>query len=566
MMPTKKEKNINIKWIIYSAIVIFTILVFRLVYLQLMLEDDLLHRSRRNYTRNQQIKPFRGLIVDCNGNYLATNEAIINIFWVGSGNISLTSEQKNLVEKLSEKINIINKEQISTAEKYKKNIVISKNISKQELFSILKYISSEKNIKIETSHQRFYPNGSLASHIVGYLGITDDSGRMGIEKICEPLLAGNSGQKKVTINAYGSHISSSLTKKAENGENINLTIDLKLQEFAEDLFPSDISGAMILMNPEDGAIKTIISRPNFDPNLFLEPITKKQWEEITAQGPFINRALSATYPPASLFKLVTIAAALEEKIIDQETLWECKGFTTFAKRRYHCARRYGHGEVDAKKALAHSCNIPFYDIGTKITIDKLTSYANKFGLGEYTGIFMDEKKGLMPTNNWKIENKGDRWWPGETLSAVIGQSFLLTTPIQMARMLCSIVDGYLTTPRLIQEEPVIKKKLDISKPTREFLLESMKTAVVVGTGRKISKIKDITVYAKTGTAQTSSLEKRNLGKKFKEHTWFIGSIQYKEEKPLVMVIIFEHCGNHKEIQSYAKSFLMRYRNYCSHKE
>ena len=176
---------------------------------------------------------------------------------------------------------------------------------------------------------------------------------------------------------------------------------------------------------------------------------------------------------------------------------------------------------------------------------------------------MDEKTGLVPTTKWKLNVKQERWWPGETLSAAIGQSFLLATPLQMARMLSAIVEGSLVKPRLLLEEPIVSEPVGISKETRDFLLDAMKTAVVMGTGRRINKIKDITVYAKTGTAQTSSLEKRHLGKEFREHAWFIGSIEYQDHKPLIMVIIFEHCGNHKELLSFVKKFLMRYRSYCS---
>lgn len=562
-MINNNNNKINISWFIIIVFSTIFILACRLFYLQFILTNHLEVLSEKNFARNHDVKPFRGLIVDSQNRPLASNQSINNLIWQGTGQNRLTEEQKKLIKKLEEIIELINKENISVTEKYSKELIIAKNIPRKTLFKILQLFSGHPNLKISNNIQREYPHGCLASHIIGYLGLADSSGKMGLERICESLLAGSYGKNKLTINAFGALIDSNQLTPAKEGENIKITININLQQIAEELFPVNISGAMILMDPTNGDLCTVISRPNFDPNLFLEPITNKQWQELTATGPFINRAFNATYPPASLFKLITIAAALEEGIITTDQEWTCYGYTTFAKRRYHCSRHHGHGRVNTKQALAHSCNIPFFNIAQNISIDTLSLYAHKFGLGEPTGIFMDEKSGLIPNNKWKIITKKERWWPGETLSAVIGQSYLLVTPIQMARMVGGIVEGYLVKPRLLTEEPIIKNNLNISLNTRNFLLEAMKTAITIGTGKRLNKIKDITVYAKTGTAQTSSLEKRDQGQRFKEHTWFIGSMQYQNAKPLVIVTIFEHCGDHKEILSFIKKFLMRYRSYCS---
>ncbi|HEX4069509.1 MAG TPA: penicillin-binding transpeptidase domain-containing protein, partial [Candidatus Babeliales bacterium] len=316
-----------------------------------------------------------------------------------------------------------------------------------------------------------------------------------------------------------------------------------------------------VLNPADGAIVALVSRPHFDPNMFLDPISHEQWQGLQEKNPFLNRAFDASYPAGSTFKLVTISAALERNIISEDELWNCKGYTLFGGRKYWCARRCGHGEISVKKAVAESCNTLFFEIGKKIDIDVLAEYAHKFGLGKKTNIVFPEKVGLIPNREWKFDYKGERWWPGETLSVSIGQSFLLATPIQIACMIASIFTGYLVAPRLLINEPVVTNPLDIKPETIAFLQKSMKSVVKSGTGKSVRKIKDMTIYAKTSTAQTSDFSKRKLDEKYLEHGWFVGHFQYKEYDPLVMVVLVERVGAAQVATTIAKNFLIEYKKY-----
>src|SRR3990167_1315550 len=160
------------------------------------------------------------------------------------------------------------------------------------------------------------------------------------------------------------------------------------------------------MDPEDGSIKVLLSRPNFDPNIFLNKINIHDWQKIQNDKSLLNRALNSNYPPASIFKLVTMAAALDKKIVDLNTQWYCSGKMNFAKRDYHCNNLSGHGVVNAEQALKFSCNIPFFEIAKHIKIDTLAEYANKFGLGVKTGIIFPENSGLIPTTVWKQQQFG----------------------------------------------------------------------------------------------------------------------------------------------------------------
>ena len=191
--------------------------------------------------------------------------------------------------------------------------------------------------------------------------------------------------------------------------------------------------------------------------------------------PFLNRAFNACYPPASPFKLIAMSAACETGLITPEDTYNCRGYTLFKKRRYYCNNHYGHGVLNIKDSVAHSCNIPCFEIAQKISIGYTRWYAEKFGLGSKTNIIFQEKQGLVPSNEWKILNKGERWWTGETLSASIGQSFLLATPIQVACMISSIFTGYLVTPRVVEDTPVETKPLEILPNTIDFLRDSMES-------------------------------------------------------------------------------------------
>ena len=282
--------------------------------------------------------------------------------------------------------------------------------------------------------------------------------------------------------------------------------------------------------------------------------------ELQAGQPFLNRAYNVCYPPASIFKLVTISAALEQGIIQPNDTIMCPGFFRFRGRKHHCGKRSGHGPLNVKDAVAKSCNILFYQVATELPIDTLAYYAHQFGLGQKTQMLFPEQEGLVPNTNWKQQIKGEPWWTGETLSCSIGQSYLLVTPIQIACMISSIFKGYLVQPRILANEPVLKRSISILPSTRKFLQKSMKMAVQVGTGKVVSHIEDIKVFAKTGTAQVAKLS-NNTERSQLAHAWFVTYFSYKDSKPLTLVILIEHAGNSKPARILAKKFLMRYRTY-----
>ena len=557
----------KIKFFILVLFVAFSLIILRLVHLQIILQQQLFKKSQKNFLRVETISPLRGNILDRNNQLLATNRPTTNIFWNGTGNFQLNSNQKNTLQMLEKIINktIIDNEalheNIKYAERRHQKLIIAGDISFEQLSQIVEQLSDQKNISIHTHFKRFYPYKSFASHLLGYLTRMDMEmyGKMGLEKMFEETLKGEYGQKIKTINSIGKNLSEQEIKKPLDGQNIQTTLDIGLQNIVEKVFPEDFTGTFIIMDPADGDILALLSRPSFDPALFLEPLQEESWKSLQEKQPFLNRAFNASYPPGSIFKLVTISALLENNLITTDSCWNCRGYVEFANRQYWCNNRLGHGLVNPEQSLMFSCNTMFFEMGKKISIDLLADYAYRFGLGKKTNIMFSEKEGLIPSTTWKKKVKHEKWWPGETLSVAIGQSYLLVTPIQIARMISSIFTGYLVTPRVLMSEPIAKTNLTITEQTRKFLQQSMQKVVNQGTGQRVKQVKDIKIYAKTSTAQTSSMDKHDLGNQYLEHGWFVCYFYYKDQKPLTVVILVEHSSTSRVASEIAKNFLKEYK-------
>ena len=551
----------------YGCFLSVTLIIVRLFYLQVHYATQFKTKSQQNYTRYERIQCPRGDILDCHGNVLVTNTPITHLYWYGTGNRHLSTQQEATLATLAQLVDDIDLnehlvQQIRTAERRNTKTMLIKNISIEMLSMIEEHFAHEANLHIETDFKRYYPYNTLASHAIGYLGNIrfEPSGKMGLEKLFDSDLQGNEGTVRKVINSYGKCIHVEPIKERVKGATITTTLDLHLQQLAENTFGQEHTGTFILMDPNTGALKAFVSRPSFDPNLFTSPLRPQEWQELQKNRPFLNRAIHCSYPPGSLFKLITISAALETGLITQDTMHNCKGYYLFGGRKYWCARRYGHGDITPLQGLALSCNSLFYELGTQLPIDTLADYAHRFGLGKPTGFLLHEKTGLVPSRSWKEQEKGERWWPGETLSAAIGQSFLLATPLQIARMMSAVCTGELVKPRLLATEPIEREPLAIAPETLAFLRDSMRSVVTQGTGRRMNRIDDITIYAKTSTAQTSKMQKRNLGKHYFEHGWMMAHFRYKDEDPLIMVVLVEHAGTSRVPVMIAKEFLIAYRN------
>lgn len=539
----------------------FFIIFIRLIQLQIIEHQKFAHYGEKNFIRFKTIPAQRGNILDCHGTTLATNKPVTNLVWNGTGNQQLNQIQYEIIQKIESILDIsLSERSLKHAEKFSKSVLLAQNISHQQLSLIAEQCSDTQNITFETSFERFYPYNKLACHILGYLGDAEllVEGKMGLEKLFENTLKGEPGVNLQYINSFGTLLEKKEVKHKSSGQSLTTTINLELQKIAEEAMNTQqAAGAFILFDPATGSIPALVSLPNFDPKLFSKKISSEQWKELQENRPFLNRAFNASYPPASIFKLITVAAALQEEIIDFDTLFDCSGYTLFKKRKYFCNKHSGHGLVTLEEALAYSCNIPCYEIAQQLPIDKLAEYAFEFGLGNKTDTLFSEQYGLIPTNEWKLAQKGEKWWTGETLSASIGQSFLLTTPIQIACMIGAIFKGYLAKPRILISQDIKQTPINIKPKILEFLQEGMKQVIKTGTGKRVNKFENITIYAKTGTAQTIARTKSKRSNPDK-HAWFVSYFHTDDNNPLVLVILLEQVGGSRHATNVAKEFFKRY--------
>lgn len=440
-------------------------------------------------------------------------------------------------------------------------------------------------VVIEVEPLRNYIYGSTASHVFGYVGeISQEEldaakdngyrpgdliGKMGLEKVLESYLKGTDGGQQVEVTASGKLIKVLGQKEPIPGNSINLTIDIKLQQIAESKlreqliklqtdkykpFPNAKRGSVVAINIKTGEVLAMASVPDFDPNMFARGITQKEWEEISKNplNPMVNLAISGTFPPGSIFKMVTATAALEEKVTNERELIRDTGvyWTIMPKK---CWKAGGHGLVNIEKAIAESCNIYFYEMGRRLGIDNIEKYARMYGLGDTTGIELPgEKAGTVASREYKkntFSSSQDKiWYPAETLDAAIGQGYHSFTPIQIADYIAAIAnEGIWMKPHLIksivdtdgnvvlEKNPEIGGRLDISSKTYEIIKNGMRGATLSG-GTAYGVFADfpISVAGKTGTAEWDVSKDA--------HGWFVAFAPY-EDPEIAVAVFIEQAGS-----------------------
>ncbi len=555
-------RTLRIRNVLIAFFIFILLVITRLTYLQVLQAKMLRMLGEKNSLRTEIIPPLRGNLYDCNHVLLAANRPIFDLCWQGNGAPHLTEKHLNLLRALATLLKIDLDEKVTSikwAERYARRITLKSDIGFEALCQISEQCAGFEHLVIENRFERIYPYGSLASHVLGYLSRVEQIGRDGIEKFFQEHLRGQSGYSKTICSATGARIRNAEQKDAQPGNDLVLTLDSTLQRLAELLLEPYGSGAFILLDPETGAIKALASHPNFDPNIFLTHISENEWNhKFSVNTPLLNRATCALYPPASTFKVVTMTAGLEEGLFTQTTNFMCRGYITFCGRKYHCQRKIGHGVLTPREAVAVSCNIPCFEIAKKLSIDTFASYAMKFGLGKKTNFLLPESAGLMPTSTWKRVCKGESWWAGETLSASIGQSYLLATPLQLVRMIASICTGCLVKPRILEHEPIEREPLCIAPQTLAFLQDAMHLAAQMGTVRRLKHLSNFSIYAKTGTAQTCGLSMVKTDRSHYENAWLTSYFRYKNERPWAMIVILEHVGASGPAVEFAEQFLEAY--------
>jgi penicillin-binding protein 2 len=332
------------------------------------------------------------------------------------------------------------------------------------------------------------------------------------------------------------------------GTDMTLSIDINLQKEAEKAF-GDRAGALVAIQPDTGEILGLISKPSFDPNLFTKGIDSDTWITITEdkKNPMLNRALQSQYPPGSTFKIVTAIAGLEEGVINPDTKVDCRGGIHYGKWNFGCWRKHGHGVVSLHRAIVESCDVFFYEVGKRLGIDRIYAYATALGLGKKTGIELgNERQGLIPNTEWKLEKKKLPWFLGETFNAAIGQGYVGVTPIQLAEMTSTVANGgILYKPTLIKgAKPIIYGKAKINPENLENVKKGLFGVVNEPSGTGWASRSSLTSIAgKTGTAQVVSSKKgRYYSEAFRDHAWFV-AFAPMEKPEIALSVLVEHGGH-----------------------
>ncbi|MCK5071161.1 MAG: penicillin-binding protein 2 [Desulfocapsa sp.] len=569
--------------VVYAALVILffvAIILGRLWFLQIHKGDEYRDRAENNRVRMSEIAAPRGNILDAKSREMVTNRPSFNVVLVREDSNDIDKLFKKLAAALDLDISIL-WEKLRDASGKPRHIPVRliEDVDWQTLAYVENHNQEFPGVRIETIPARVYHYENLAAHVIGYLGEIskkelmardteiytggDLIGKMGLERLREADLRGEKGSSSSEVNARG--FEQQLLKSLEPlpGNDIQLTIDAKLQKVAEDLMDAgDKAGAVVAMEVKTGRMLVLASNPVLPLSHFVGGISHKNWNALldNKKHPLINKTIQAMYPPGSTYKMITAMAGLSSGVIDPNTVFYCPGHITYGKRRYHCWKRGGHGAVDLKRAISESCQVYFYQVGLRVGVDRLAEMANKFGLGHKSNIEMEhEKGGLTPTKDWKYKNRGKKWQDGETLSVAIGQGFNLVTPLQICLMTATIANGgkqYL--PKIIEKvtdpdgnvieqfEPEVASELLADRRFLPLIRDGMEEVIQGrrGTARKV-RIKGLTIGGKTGTAQVvrlkqyKHLKEEDIPYKYRDHAWFT-CYAPAEDPEIAITVLVEH--------------------------
>lgn len=554
--------------------IFFTVFLSRIFYLQILKGDEYYKFSAENSIRLIKIPAPRGRILDRNGKEIVINRPSFNL-------VAFPREIKDIDKvsaKLSEilgkpefEINLLLKKLVR--QNYYTPSPVVKDISRDELAQVEINRDKLKGVDIEVNYVRSYPNGNSGALILGYLGLASkkdlqervnldpdqQTGKFGIEKKLEDKLVGSKGQKYIVVDALGRKVKTSFfqdrlnDKESTPGRDIYLTIDIELQNTAEKLL-EDKSGAIVAIDTRTGEILALASRPSFDLRDFSTSISDEKWQELIRDKdyPFLNRATQGTYPPGSVFKIVSAYAAMKEGVIDTDTKFYCPGSHKIGRRKFHCWKRGGHGWVDFKESLVKSCDVYYYQVADKLGIDKLSDYMKMFGFGSKTGFELTEKSGNVPTREWKMKNFKKPWYKGETAITTIGQGYLTVTPMQVAIMTAAVAnDGTILAPTLVKRiedegkgnsEDHGKVNINLNSDIQKLIKNALWAVVNErgGTGGNArSELLDIS--GKTGTAQVVALDVEKDRKNYEDHAWFT-SYAPSDDPEIAVTVLIENGG------------------------
>jgi penicillin-binding protein 2 len=549
----------------YAAVAIFIFLISGFWVLQISNPEFYNARAESNRIKAQPIIAPRGRIFDRDGRLIVDNHSSYSVM------LSREALKREHLKPIADGLGLAYEELVSRVDRFARRpkyeaIVIKEELTAEDLAFVEAHRHPDFFPELELIHsqRRLYPQNGVAAHVIGYTGEVSEAeldnpefarydpgdviGKFGIERQYNEWLKGVDGERQVVVDNRGQVHQVLGQKDAIAGKDLRLTIDLELQVVAE-LAMEGRKGAVIALDPRNGEVLAMVSRPTFDPNKFAVRIKHEDWQEIVGNrdNPLLNRAIQAQLAPGSTFKPLMALAGLEAGVIDDGFAVSCPGGASFYGHYFRCHTRHGGG-VALLRGIAQSCDVYFYNVGNRLGIDRIAFYAEKAGLGSTSGIDLPhETEGTVPSTQWKIRRFRQKWYAGETISVAIGQGALTVSPLQLARAIGGISQGGVWHHPHLRLDLTKSEKPDtwpVSPENVQKVLDGMEAAVSAGTGVR-ARIPGLAVGGKTGTSQlASNAALRNLGggRDWRDNAWFVG-LAPKENTEIVVVALFEH-GEH----------------------
>ncbi|MES9941254.1 MAG: penicillin-binding protein 2 [Candidatus Thiodiazotropha sp. 6PLUC2] len=565
--------------IVSSILVIIAlgVLVGRLFFLQVENHEHFTTLSQDNRVKLEPLPPTRGLIFDRNGTILAQNLPAYSLEIVPEK----TKDLQTTIDRLSEIITI-SEDDIQRFHRLRKqrrrfdSIPIRVRLQEEEVARIAIHRHRFPGVDVKATLLRDYPQGVQTAHLLGYVGRinekellqidtsnysgTDFIGKNGVEKSYESMLHGQVGLQQVEVNAKGRVLRVLENQPPQPGDNLQLFLDMELQSTALEAL-GEYNGAVVAMDIETGGVLTLVSKPGYNPNLFVDGISSKAYRalESSLDNPLFNRAIRGQYPPGSTVKPFIGLAGLEYDVVGFHQETYCPGYYQLPgkEHKYRDWKKWGHGKVDMHQAIVQSCDVYYYELARTLGIDRLHEFLTGFGFGIPSKVDLDgELSGLMPSRDWKQSKRREPWYPGETLIVGIGQGYFLATPLQLASATATLANrGHRIRPRVVatiespdkvkRESPKIEDVLHQLDPEHWNQVISAMTDVVEGqrgTARSI-RSNEYRIAGKTGTAQVFSVkqdeeyDEENTAKRKRDHALFIAFAPVESPKIAIAVVV-----------------------------
>lgn len=570
------------------VLVCFGLLFARFFWLQVLHYDRYALRAEENRISIVPVVPNRGLIVDRNGVVLARNFSAYTLEITPS---KINGKLNDVIDELATIVDIQQRDRkrfrrlLDEAKNFE-SIPIRTRLTDEEVARFTPQRYRFPGVEIQARLFRQYPLGDVASHVIGYIGRisrkdaerieemedaanyvgTDYIGKEGLEKRYEKVLHGITGHEEVEVSAGGRAIRTLNRKAATPGNNLVLSVDIELQKLVEEAF-GDRRGALVAIEPSTGDVLAYVSKPTYDPNLFVDGIDQQNWDELnnSVDRPLLNRPLIGTYPPGSTYKPFMALAALELGKRKPSQAISDPGYFWFGNHRFRDDKEGGHGIVDMYKSIVQSCNTYYYVLASEMGVDTIHDFMKPFGFGRLTGIDLEnERPGILPSTTWKRNAykrpEQKKWYAGETISIGIGQGYNSFTPLQLAHAVATLAnDGIVMRPHLVktiedsatrQRTETVQKesfRIDLKPENLDFIKRAMVGVTLEGTSSRAFAKTEYQSAGKTGTAQAITIgrnekyDAKKLAERYRDHSLYTAFAPVDKPK-IALAIIVENAG------------------------